>query len=59
MPIFEISISEQGVTSKELKTDGLAGNTISSINLYKGKVIVTSLSVVFMKDINKFYEYSE
>ena len=57
--LFEISINEQGVTSKELKTDGLEGNSITSIKLYKGKVIVTSLSGVFIKDLTKFYEYKE
>ncbi|MEH0156007.1 hypothetical protein V6R21_17805 [Limibacter armeniacum] len=44
---------------KEISNIGLEGNQITSISEFNGRVYVTTLSGVFIKDIEDFWKYKE
>jgi len=57
--IWHFDISDDSIMVKEIVNDGLEGNEITSMSLFKGKVYVTSLSGVFTKNNDELLVYKE
>ena len=55
--LLHLTITDNTLEQKEILTDGLEGNKITSISLFKGKIYLTTVSGVFTKDYNKFFTY--
>jgi len=55
--LLHLTITGNSMEQKEILNDGLEGNKITSISLFKGKVYLTSISGVFTKEYSKFLTY--
>lgn len=55
--ILHLTITDNKIEQKEILNDGLEGDEITSLSLFKGKVYITSFSGVFTKDYSTFFTY--
>lgn len=55
--LWEIIINETGVEAKELDNDGLDGVSITSVSKFDGKVYLSTLSGVYYKLADDFFDY--
>lgn len=55
--LWEISINEKELISKELDNDGLDGISITSVSKFDGKVYLSTLSGVYYKLTDDFFDY--
>ncbi|MFD2599927.1 hypothetical protein ACFSQ3_13295 [Sphingobacterium corticis] len=54
--IWKFDFNESGYEAEELVNDGLVGNLITSLNEFDGKIYITTLSGVYHKPIEQFFE---
>lgn len=55
--LWELSIDDNELIVNELDNDGLDGVSITSVNKFDNKVYLSSLSGVYYKSIDDFFEY--
>lgn len=53
--LWEFLINDTEITSRELDNDGLEGKSITSVSKFNGKVYLSTMSGVFYKSIDKFF----
>jgi hypothetical protein len=55
--LWDISVSETELIAKELDNDGLDGISITSVSKFDDKVYLSTLSGVFYKIADEFFDY--
>lgn len=55
--LWDISVSETELIAKELDNDGLDGISITSVSKFDGKVYLSTLSGVYYKLADEFFDY--
>ena len=53
--LFEITLTQDSIIARELDNDGLVGKTITSVSGFGNKVYATSLSGLYFKTIEDFF----
>jgi hypothetical protein len=57
--IGELAFTDNGFIINEIQNDGLESNEITSLIEYNDKIYATTLSGLFYRDKDKFFEYKE